>query len=207
MWPPLYRAQCLADLYDGFTISSGKHVKGRQTLGENIADCGGVKDSFRALQSYLRDKKNTQRTEQEGSVEEIFGFTHDQLFFVSYGQAWCGLVTPQRADYLLNNDVHSPAKVRRTRRAAAIILADLVDGACICAGASQPPTLAVRRVRQGLLVSRRCADESSKPLLGLVSAVGLTARVLHTPFHTYIHTFLQPISLKHRTNPFQSIQD
>jgi endothelin-converting enzyme len=63
--------------------------------------------SYRAFQSFLQTNQQSQ-----AEVPTIFGMTHEQLFFVAYGQAWCGKVTPQRADYLLNNDVHSPYKAR-----------------------------------------------------------------------------------------------
>ncbi|RHZ20304.1 hypothetical protein DYB26_012214, partial [Aphanomyces astaci] len=78
------KAQCIRDQYDNFVVKSevtdtvlGK-VSGETSLGENIADNGGLKSSFRAYREYLKEFPS-QYTEEAG----------DKLFYLSYAQAWC----------------------------------------------------------------------------------------------------------------------
>jgi predicted metalloendopeptidase len=99
------QASCVADLYSSYEIEPGIAVNGLLTLGENIADLGGVKQAYRAYQS---------RESEQGSASEPFveGLTNDQLFFVAYGQVWCGLATPEQARVLIATDSHSPAQFR-----------------------------------------------------------------------------------------------
>ncbi|RLN99201.1 hypothetical protein DYB28_013343, partial [Aphanomyces astaci] len=82
------KAQCISDQYANFVVTSevtgvvlGK-IRGNITLGENIADNGGLKTSFRAYHEYLKEHPS-QYTEEAG----------DKLFYLSYAQAWCSKST------------------------------------------------------------------------------------------------------------------
>ncbi|KAI1471624.1 endothelin-converting enzyme 1 [Daldinia caldariorum] len=103
------RADCFVEQYANFTVegSNGEslHVNGRLTLGENIADAGGVSAAFAAWKS---------RTE-ESSDQDLPGldfFTHDQLFFVFYANWWCGMNRREEALRRIYTDPHSPAFAR-----------------------------------------------------------------------------------------------
>ena len=69
----------IVDQYNSFKILDSLHVDGRLTLGENIADFGGITVSLNAL------KKVWKTT---GDTAKIDGFTPLQRFFLSYGQVW-----------------------------------------------------------------------------------------------------------------------
>jgi predicted metalloendopeptidase len=103
------RAQCMADEYSAFTLPgvpdpvtgvAPGHINGEQTLGENIADNGGLKTAYRA-------------SKVAGMTAPVVaGFTPPQQFFLSFGQLWCGKSSPQAASQQLSTDVHSPEKAR-----------------------------------------------------------------------------------------------
>ncbi len=103
------RARCMIDQYGAFTLpdvvdpltgQTPAHVNGETTLGENIADNGGIKTAYRA-------------SRVEGMTAPIaFGFTPQQQFFIGYAQLWCGKTAPDlQAEYLVS-DAHSPSKAR-----------------------------------------------------------------------------------------------
>ncbi|KAI8517248.1 Endothelin-converting enzyme 2 [Branchiostoma belcheri] len=98
------QAQCMVDQYSGYTIN-GEHVDGKQTLGENIADNGGLKSAFHAYEDWKR------RNGDEVPLPAV-GLSHNQLFFVSFAQVWCDRRTEQIAHEALLTDTHSPAKWR-----------------------------------------------------------------------------------------------
>jgi putative endopeptidase len=97
------RTQCVIDQYSKYEVAGGTKLNGANTVGENIADIGGVKlalSGYRALRA----------TAPETVVAD--GFTEDQQFFLSYGQAWCAKMRPEFEKLLATVDVHSPAKWR-----------------------------------------------------------------------------------------------
>lgn len=91
------KAQCLAKQYDEYTVADGVHVKGELTLGENIADLGGLKI---ALKAYQRALGLPPKSEQL------------QRFFIAYAQSWCGKATPEYEKNIVQVDPHSPARFR-----------------------------------------------------------------------------------------------
>ena len=97
------KGQCLAKQYSSFEVLPGKHVNGELTLGENIADLGGIKHAFLAYRA-LRAGADT--------VFVADGLSEDQQFFVAVGQAWCSKDRPEEALKRLTDDVHSPPKWR-----------------------------------------------------------------------------------------------
>lgn len=91
-------------LIDKYGIN-GKNINGNQTLGENIADNGGLKAAYHA---YLDLMKN--RTEPD--LLPGLQLTHRQLFFVAFAQVWCSSVTKEATALQIEKDSHSPAKYR-----------------------------------------------------------------------------------------------
>ena len=92
------RTKVLADNFSAFEVLPGVKVNGKQTLGENIGDNGGLNIAFRALQ-------NSMKTNPLGVKE---GFTPEQRFFLAWGRVWASNMTPEYVKYLLTVDVHSP---------------------------------------------------------------------------------------------------
>jgi endothelin-converting enzyme/putative endopeptidase len=79
------------------------HIKGKLTLGENLADLGGLEAAYDAYRRYVA---------RHGEPPVIDGFTGDQRFFIAYAQAWQGKAREGALrDQLLSNP-HSPEKYR-----------------------------------------------------------------------------------------------
>jgi putative endopeptidase len=98
------RSQVLVEQFDEYEPVEGAHVNGRLTLGENIADLGGVKVALDALHEAQRDAG--------GEPASIDGFTADQRFFISYATVWRTNHTEEYLRLLVNVDPHSPARFR-----------------------------------------------------------------------------------------------
>jgi putative endopeptidase len=98
------RTDRLVKQFDAYEPLPGKHVNGKLTLGENIADLGGLNVAYDALQVAL--KKNPAEN------VKIDGYTEDQRFFMNFARVWRGNILPQRQEVLLNADPHAPAKFR-----------------------------------------------------------------------------------------------
>ena len=93
------RANRLADYFSTIEVVNGKKVNGKQTLGENIGDNGGLHVALQALH-------NT------GNKTVIDGMTADQRFFLGWARIWASNNREQYMDLLLSQDVHSPNSVR-----------------------------------------------------------------------------------------------
>lgn len=91
------RTQLLVDQYDEFVVADSVHVNGRLSLGENIADFGGLTV---ALEAYRMSR------EGKPSPEPIDGFTDTQRFFLSCAQLWKGLIRDKTLLRLVQEDVH-----------------------------------------------------------------------------------------------------
>jgi putative endopeptidase len=81
----------------------GKHVNGNLTLGENIADLGGLNVAYDAMQRAQPDSKPT---------TEVGGLTRDQRFFLNWGTVWRRNFTPDELKVRLVTDPHAPANFR-----------------------------------------------------------------------------------------------
>lgn len=82
----------------------GKNINGELTLGENIADIGGVYISLKAFERYLKDHP-------EENVK-IYGFSPKQLFFFNYANIWKAKSTNEEVNKRLIIDPHSPPEFR-----------------------------------------------------------------------------------------------
>jgi putative endopeptidase len=98
------KARKVEQLYSKFTIIDSIKVNGKLTLGENIADLGGISIAFDALEKYL-----TRHPEANRRIE---GFTPQQRFFIAWSQAWRENVLPKAAKVYAKVDVHAPGKIR-----------------------------------------------------------------------------------------------
>jgi len=81
-------------------------VNGNLTLGENIADNGGIRIAFRAYQRWVKDNG------AEPTIPSSPALTNEQLFFLSFAQGWCTITRPETAKSRLKTDVHSPPFAR-----------------------------------------------------------------------------------------------
>lgn len=99
------RAACVEQTYSAIEVQPGVNINGKLTLGENIADFGGVKQAYLAYQSHAVNAP----APTDGSWGQ---FTPEQLFFLGYGQGWCSKATPEIERMLITLDSHSPARER-----------------------------------------------------------------------------------------------
>ncbi len=97
------KGRCLADQYATFEVLPKQFINGKLTLGENIADLGGVKMAFTALQ---------QLRSNAADAVVADGFTEAQQFFLGVGQAWCSAGRNDDVARRLKTDAHSPPKYR-----------------------------------------------------------------------------------------------
>lgn len=97
------RSACVVDQYAAYEELPGQFVNGKLTLGENIADLGGVKAAFQAY-----------RALHPGAVgrDVADGFTEDQQFFLAIAQGDCTKNRPEEIQRLLTIDEHAPAELR-----------------------------------------------------------------------------------------------
>lgn len=95
-------AQKVIDLYNSFTIQDSVHVNGDLTLGENMADIGGLAMAYEAFKMTPEGQKDTL----------INGLTPDQRFFLSCAQVWRLKTKPARMLFRIKNDPHSPEMYR-----------------------------------------------------------------------------------------------
>jgi putative endopeptidase len=103
------RASCVVKEYNGFVAVDDLHVNGELTLGENLADLGGLKLAFLA---YLdRAQKTGVDLTQKGSAE-YGNLTPEQQFFVAYGQGWCQNNRTEDLRLRVQTDPHSPEEFR-----------------------------------------------------------------------------------------------
>lgn len=92
----------LAELYDHYTMLDSLHIDGEVTMGENIADLGGLNIAHDAYLHSLNGK----------TPKPIDGFTADQRFFMGYAQVWRQSIRPKALAQRLKTDVHSPGEAR-----------------------------------------------------------------------------------------------
>jgi putative endopeptidase len=97
------RAAKVVDQFNAYTVLDTVHVNGKLTLGENIADLGGLALAYAALQKELAGKPRPALVE---------GFTPEQRFFLAYAQLWRRLQRPEAVRTQVNSDPHSPGHWR-----------------------------------------------------------------------------------------------
>jgi putative endopeptidase len=88
--------------YNSFTVLDTLHVNGRLTLGENLADLGGLSIAYEAFT----------KTKEFKDGKKLDGFTPQQRFFLSWAQVWRSNTLPRTAAQLIVTDPHSPGEYR-----------------------------------------------------------------------------------------------
>ncbi|MDB5253683.1 MAG: peptidase [Flaviaesturariibacter sp.] len=96
------RADEVVAQYNAFTVLDTLHVNGRLTLGENLADLGGLNIAFEAF-------KNTKQYKEGKTID---GFTPTQRFFLSWAQVWRSNALAETQAQLILTDPHSPGEAR-----------------------------------------------------------------------------------------------
>ena len=97
------RAECVVRQFSAYESVPGVHLNGKLTLGENIADLGGLKLAHAAMLAALEGKPPPPAVE---------GFDASQQFFVGFAQSWCAKYREENLRLRAVTDPHSPAKQR-----------------------------------------------------------------------------------------------
>lgn len=101
------QTELLVNQYNAFEPLPGYHIDGKLTLGENLADYGGLTISLQAYKLAAAEK-----TAQGQQAEAVDGFTPMERFFLSYAKVWRNLSTKEDLQRRLKEDVHSPGEYR-----------------------------------------------------------------------------------------------
>jgi endothelin-converting enzyme/putative endopeptidase len=96
------RAQCVADQYAQYTIVDDIKINSKLTLGEDVADIGGLILAYMAWREETHGQK----------LPPVEGLTPEQRFFIGYGQSWCSNQRPEVMRMRAMTDPHSPPKHR-----------------------------------------------------------------------------------------------
>ena len=96
------RAKVMADYFDLIDVAPGVKANGRFTLGENIADFGGLRVAYQAFKLATKDKPLTDKD----------GFTPEQRFFLAYANVWATNIRPEEILVLTKSDPHSLGRWR-----------------------------------------------------------------------------------------------
>lgn len=100
------RTKCFIKQYSNYTLPFiNEHINGELTLGENIADNGGLREAYLAYQKYIHQMGN------EPNLPGFQNYTHNQLFFISFGNLWCESTTIEASRWALE-DSHCPGRIR-----------------------------------------------------------------------------------------------
>ena len=98
------KARCIAHFYSSFSFF-GRHVNGDLTLGEDIADMGGVKVAYSALGALAEERASSHGTGGLSQQEQ-------RLFFLAWGQNWCMVERRRAAELQMMTDEHAPNSLR-----------------------------------------------------------------------------------------------
>ncbi len=96
------RTACIAKQYSSYTVVDDVHVNGELTLGENVADLGGLLLAYSAWEEAVRGAK----------LKAIDELTPAQRFFVAYAQGWCSNQRPELQRMRAATDPHAPERYR-----------------------------------------------------------------------------------------------
>ncbi|XP_066593311.1 neprilysin-like isoform X2 [Prorops nasuta] len=104
------RADCFLKQYSSFSLEAKNgtvQVDGNKTLDENISDCTGIHNLYKAYKSW-RKKKET----PDARIPGLEDYTEDQMFFLSTATAWCESIRPSYLIQRLTMDEHSAGRIR-----------------------------------------------------------------------------------------------
>jgi putative endopeptidase len=97
------KTDMLVTQFNNYIAIDSMHVRGELTLGENIADLGGLTISYYALKKSMEGKP---------APEKIDGYTAEQRFFMSWAQGWRGNMRPEFLKNMVQTNPHSPGNFR-----------------------------------------------------------------------------------------------
>jgi predicted metalloendopeptidase len=96
------RSAAIVRQFNGYFVFPDLHVNGELTEGENIADLGGVRLAYAALEAALAGQPR----------DKVDGFTPEQRFFISFASIWRTKYRPESLRFLVNTNPHSPGEFR-----------------------------------------------------------------------------------------------
>jgi endothelin-converting enzyme/putative endopeptidase len=96
------RAQCVVEQYGAYRVSDDVKLNGEATLGENLADNGGLRIALAALHKTLKGNRDVR----------VGGFSADQRFFLGFAQVWCSTMRDEARRTLALTDTHSLPEFR-----------------------------------------------------------------------------------------------
>jgi putative endopeptidase len=96
------RATLVQKQYDNYIAIDTLHINGKLTLGENIADFGGLRIAYLAFQKAMKSNP----------LGVVNGYTPEQSFFLSFAQGWRRNIRPEQVRLMVATDPHSPARYR-----------------------------------------------------------------------------------------------
>jgi endothelin-converting enzyme/putative endopeptidase len=99
------RAECMVKQYDAIEAVPGVHLNGKLTLGENLADLGGLRLAWLAW----LDKAQATHADMAAAIDS---FTPEQRFWIAYAQGWCTEARPEQLRTQAQTDPHSPEEYR-----------------------------------------------------------------------------------------------
>jgi putative endopeptidase len=99
------RAQCMVKQYDAIEAVPGVHLNGKLTLGENLADLGGLWLAWLAWE----EKAQAAHVDMTAKTD---GYTPDQRFWIAYAQQWCTQTRPEQLRSQAQGDPHAPDEYR-----------------------------------------------------------------------------------------------
>ncbi len=99
------KAQCMVDQYDAIEAVPGVHLNGQLTLGENLADLGGLWLAWVAWQ----DKAQAEHLDMAAKTD---GYTPEQRFWIAYAQQWCTDTRPEQLRSQAQANPHAPDEYR-----------------------------------------------------------------------------------------------
>jgi putative endopeptidase len=97
------KTKLMVEQFNQYTVNDSLHVRGQATLGENIADLGGVVMGYEAFKKTAQGK---------GTAKQANGLTPDQEYFLGYAYAWMVQRRPEALRKQIMTDVHAPAQWR-----------------------------------------------------------------------------------------------
>jgi endothelin-converting enzyme/putative endopeptidase len=109
------RAECMVKQYDAIEAVPGVHLNGKLTLGENLADLGGLWLAWIAWQ----DKARAAHVDMDDKTD---GYTPEQRFWIAYAQQWCTQTRPEQLRTQAQTDPHAPDEYRSN-----VVLSDLPE--------------------------------------------------------------------------------
>lgn len=125
------RAQVIVKQYGAYEVLDSVYINGELTLGENIADIGGLSVAFEAYLNSLNGKDK----------KVMDGFTPEQRFFISFGQVWKNSTRPEALREQVMTDPHSPAQYRVVGTLSNLPEFEKAFGSCSKPGFVRPDSL------------------------------------------------------------------